>query len=117
MINDGFEWVLINVYGPAHDERKLEFLEEIQIKILATESLLIIGADFNLVRKVEEKSSRNVDVGLMDAFNGMINVTSLRELHRSGSRFTWSNKQSPQYCVFLIEFWSPILGKTSLTWH
>lgn len=26
---DDFKWTLINVYGPAHDERKLEFLSEI----------------------------------------------------------------------------------------
>jgi hypothetical protein len=31
----------------------------------------------------------------MEAFNDMINVTSLRELHRSGSRYTWTNKQNP----------------------
>ena len=42
-----------------------------------------------------EKSSRNVNVQLMEAFNDMINITSLRELHRSSSRFTWTNKQIP----------------------
>lgn len=26
---DGFQWCLVNIYGLAHDERKLEFLEEI----------------------------------------------------------------------------------------
>jgi len=53
------------------------------------------GGDFNLVRKVEEKLTGNVDVHMMDAFNEMINTTSLRELHRSGSRYTWTNKQNP----------------------
>jgi hypothetical protein len=51
-----------------------------------------MGGAFNLVRKVEEKSSNNVDVALMDAFNEMINNTTLGELHRSGSRYTWTNK-------------------------
>jgi hypothetical protein len=27
---DGFVWKLVNVYGPAHDDRKSEFLEDIQ---------------------------------------------------------------------------------------
>ena len=30
---DGFEWLLFNIYGLAHDERKREFLKEIQLKI------------------------------------------------------------------------------------
>lgn len=91
---DGFQWMLINVYGPAHDERKLEFLEELQTKVQSCDIPMMIGGDFNLVRRVQEKSSGNVDVHLMDAFNNMINVTSLRELHRSGSRYTWTNKQN-----------------------
>jgi hypothetical protein len=92
---DGFQWMLLNIYGPAHDDRKLEFLEEIQKKVLSSDLPMMLGGDFNLVRKVEEKSSGNVDAHLMEAFNDMINVTSLRELHRSGSRYTWTNKQNP----------------------
>jgi len=87
--------MLFNIYGPAHDDRKLEFLEEIQNKVLSSDLPMMLGGDFNLVRKVEEKSSGNVDVHLMDAFNDMINSTSLRELHRTGSRYTWTNKQNP----------------------
>lgn len=95
MNDDGFQWSLINIYGPAHDERRLEFLEEIQNKVQSLELPILMGGDFNLVRKVEEKSSGNVNHALMEAFNEMINVTELRELQRSGSRFTWSNKQNP----------------------
>jgi hypothetical protein len=95
MKSDGFQWMLLNIYGPAHDDRKIEFLEEIQNKVLSSDLPMMLGGDFNLVRKVEEKSSGNVDGHLMDAFNEMINVTSLRELHRSGSRYTWTNKQIP----------------------
>jgi hypothetical protein len=32
---------------------------------------------------------------MVDAINEMINMTELRELQRTGSRFTWSNKQTP----------------------
>ena len=52
---------------------------------------MLLGGD-NMIKKVEEKSSGNVDIQLMDAFNDMINITELRELHRTGSRYTWSNK-------------------------
>ena len=56
---------------------------------------MILGGDFNLVRKIEEKSNSNVNVQMMEAFNEMINITALRELHRTSSRFTWTNKQNP----------------------
>lgn len=56
---------------------------------------VMMRGGFNLVRKVEEKSSINVNVSLMDAFDDMINTTALRELQRSGGRYTWSNKQNP----------------------
>ena len=50
--------------------------------------------------KLREKSNGNVDVHMMEAFNDMINNTALRELHRTGSRFTWTNKQNPHImCV------------------
>lgn len=97
---DGFEWMLVNIYGPAHDDRKLEFLEEIQTKIQSSEVPMLFGGDFNLVRRVEEKSSGNVSIHLMEAFNEMINVIELRELQRNGSRYTWSNKQIPPLCAF-----------------
>jgi exonuclease III len=100
MIADDFEWTLMNVYGPAHDDGKLEFLEEICNKIQLLEDPVLVGGDFNLVRTREEKSSGNVNVQLMDAFNEMIDNTALRELQRSGSRYTWSNKQiTPIMCV------------------
>jgi hypothetical protein len=95
MIEDDFTWMLVNVYIPAHDDRKLDFLEEIQNKIMATEIPIMLGGDFNLVRRIEEKSSRNINVPLMDAFNEMIDNTALREVQRSGSRYTWTNKQIP----------------------
>ena len=88
MIEDDFTWMFVNVYGPTQDDRKLDFLEEIQNKNLATEILIMLGGDFNLVRRIEEKSSGNVNVPLMDAFNEMINKTALREVQRSGSRYT-----------------------------
>ena len=47
------------------------------------------------MRRIEEKSNGNVNVQMMEAFNEMINNTALRELHRTRSRFTWTNKQNP----------------------
>jgi len=62
---------------------------------------IMIGGDFNLVRSREEKSSRNVTARWMDLFNEFIAETELRELHRSGGLFTWSNNQELQVLVVL----------------
>lgn len=113
---DGFEWEILNIYGPAHDDRKRSFLEEIQNKVLACELPIILGGDFNLVRNVEEKSSSNVDFPLIEAFNDMINDTSLQ---RSGSRYTWSNKQNSTYHVCprqSVGLQCLGTGKTDLSW-
>jgi endonuclease/exonuclease/phosphatase (EEP) superfamily protein YafD len=50
------------IYGPAHDDRMLEFLDEIQSKVQTVEHPIILGGDFNMVRKAEEKSNGNVNV-------------------------------------------------------
>jgi exonuclease III len=92
---DGFKWKLVNVYGSTHDDRKMEFLDELQMIVLSSEVPILLGGDFNMVRKIEEKSNGNINFRFLDAFNEMINLTGLRELHRSGSRFTWTNKQNP----------------------
>jgi hypothetical protein len=111
MKSDGFQWTLFNIYGLAHDDRKLEFLEELQSKIQSVDYPMLLGRDFNMIRKVEEKYNGNVNIQLMEAFNEMINITALRALHRSDSRFTWTNKKNPLLCAL----WYQIHGKINLT--
>ena len=49
--NDGFEWALVPVYGAAQDDKKSEFLSEI-VRMCGTESLpILVGGDFNILRK------------------------------------------------------------------
>lgn len=54
---------------------------------------MIVGGDFNMVRGVYDKSTGSVDARFMEAFNNMITETGIRQLHKTGSRYTWSNKQ------------------------
>jgi len=53
--------MLINVYGPVQDDRKPDFLQELIDKIKSTPLPLIVGGDFHLVRRIEDKSSGNVN--------------------------------------------------------
>jgi exonuclease III len=54
---------------------------------------IIIGGDFNMIREEADKSSENFNYQLMDQFNGFIGDYQLRELKRTGQKFTWTNKQ------------------------
>ena len=49
-----------------------------------------------MVRRLDDKSLGNVDVRWMQAFNDLIDNLAIKELHRGGSRYTWSNKQVMQ---------------------
>ena len=57
--HDGFEWAFIPVYGAAQDSHKPEFLSEL-VRMCEQESLpKLLGGDFNILRKREEKSNNN----------------------------------------------------------
>jgi hypothetical protein len=52
---DGFEWVLVPVYGAAQNAHKPEFLAEL-VRTCEDEILpMLVGGDFNIIRKREEK--------------------------------------------------------------
>lgn len=98
---DDFAWRLISVYGPVKDNLKQDFLNDLNVLIKSVDIPTLIGGDFNLIRRREEKSSGNVNVHLMDTFNDFVANTELRELHRGGGQYTWSNKQVQPIMVVL----------------
>jgi hypothetical protein len=52
---DNFKWALVVVYGPAHDDQKLNFLTEL-VQMGSRECLpILIGGDFNILRSHVEK--------------------------------------------------------------
>jgi hypothetical protein len=55
--------------------------------------LVVMGGDFNLIRQASEKSNENINQGLMDRFNIIIDLHQLQEIRRNGPWYTWSNKQ------------------------
>lgn len=98
---DNFKWQLINVYGPVKESMKQNFLEEIEVVVKNSDVPILIGGDFNIVRRVEEKSTGNVNTHWMNAFNTFVANSEVRELHRSGGQYTWTNKQSQPVMVML----------------
>lgn len=91
---DGFRWELINVYGPVQIERNGLFLQELYRKIEETRLPIMMGGDFNLIRFAHEKPTDNVNLPWMEIFNAFLNDLAIIEVHRGGSRYTWTNKQS-----------------------
>lgn len=96
-----FRWMMVTVYGPVNHDFSNDFLAEIGNICEQAVLPIIIGGDFNLIREEADKNSGNYNYQLMDAFNNFIGDHQLRELKRSGQKFTWTNKQDRPILVNL----------------
>jgi hypothetical protein len=66
---DGFEWALILVYGAAQDDHKHEFLAEL-VRNCEVEALpMLVGGDFNILIRKEDKNNDNFNVCWPFIFN------------------------------------------------
>jgi hypothetical protein len=94
---DNFKWVLVAVYGAAQDEQKPDFLAEL-VRICEDEPLpLLVGEDFNIVRRKEEKNNNNFNARRPFIFNAIIESLNLREIALSGRQYTWANRREESY--------------------
>jgi exonuclease III len=101
---------VMGIYGPADHSRSADFLQEISNKVDASEVPILMGGDFNLIRAAHDKNNDRVNWARIDLFNEHIASWGLREIPRTGARFTWSNKQlNPVRCVLDRVFISPAL--------
>ena len=90
---DGFLWALVAVYGAAQDENKSLFLSEL-VRVCEGESLpMVVGGDFNIIRRREEKNNDNFNARWPFVFNAIIDSLDLREIELSGRQFTWSSRR------------------------
>lgn len=81
-------WEFIGVYGPANHSLSHAFLLELASKIESISLPFLIGGDFNLLRFPWDKNNDNFSWSRAEGFNDFIINFALRELHRSGARFT-----------------------------
>jgi endonuclease/exonuclease/phosphatase family metal-dependent hydrolase len=91
MEHDGCLWA-------AQDANKAEFLAEL-VRICDDNSLpMLVGSDFNIIRRQEEKNNDNFNASWSFIFNTIIESLDLRELALSGRQFTWANRRdTPTY--------------------
>lgn len=87
-------WRIVNVYGPVQTDKKDRFLHEFTEMVLVEQEAVMIGGDYNLVRSAEEKSNSIINKRWAAKFNAFISTAELRELHRGGGKYTWTNKQT-----------------------
>jgi len=88
---DDFKFNLISVYGPAQVDLKSQFLSEL-VRVCSKETLpVIIGGDFNIIRRSDEKNNDNYNDRWHFLFNVVIDTLNLRELEMAGRKFTWAN--------------------------
>lgn len=96
-----FRWVTVTVYGPMNHDLSVAFLKELGDICGQIVLPIVIGGDFNLIREITDKNSDNIDFHLIEQFNAFIGDFHLRELKRSGQKFTWTNKQDNPIMVNL----------------
>ena len=95
---DGFEWVLVSVYGAAQDEQKPMFLSEL-VRLCENEPLpMLVGGDFNILRKPEYKNNNSYNPRWPIMFNAIIQSLELKEIELTGRQYTWANRRDiPTY--------------------
>jgi len=55
-------------YGPAYEEQKQEFLNELESVMKVLQDPILIRGDFNLVRIVSDKSNGSINHRWIDSF-------------------------------------------------
>jgi endonuclease/exonuclease/phosphatase (EEP) superfamily protein YafD len=101
------------IYGPADHSHSHTFLAEITNKINNMETPMLMGGDFNLIRRGRDKNNDNINWARVYMFNEAIGEWALREIPRTGARYIWSNRQlNPVRSVLDRVFISPDLEPT-----
>jgi hypothetical protein len=86
-----FKFNLISVYGPAQADHKANFLSEM-VRVCSKDTIpMIIGGDFNIIRRPDEKNNANYNDKWPFVFNAVIDSLNLREINLLGRKYTWAN--------------------------
>jgi hypothetical protein len=83
-----FFFEFVGVYGPADHSRSPLFLQELEEVVSRATYLVLVAGDFNLLRGRADKNNKNIDWTRVNLFNHCIARLQLKEVVRSGARFT-----------------------------
>ena len=90
-----FIWNFINMYGAAQTDQKQKFLSELSSFCSKCIHPMLIGGDFNILRKDSDKNKLGGMNKWSSLFNSIIDFHDLIELELSGRLYTWSNNRNP----------------------
>lgn len=77
---------------------KESFFTELSYVCQKQEYPLLVGGDFNIIRRASEKNKSGGCSRWSFLFNAVIESCGLKELELSGRKFTWANKlEDPTY--------------------
>jgi exonuclease III len=79
-----FKFVLYSIYRPAQSQNKGAFLAELANTCSKENLPFLVGGDFNIMRKPEDKSSGDFDTKWPSLFNVVIESLDLREIVMTG---------------------------------
>jgi hypothetical protein len=83
------------------DNLKILFLQELQLIRNLCNGPWMIGGDFNLIYRAEDKNNGNLNRAMMGRFRRLLNELNLKELPLLGRKYTWSNERSSPTLVRL----------------
>jgi exonuclease III len=89
-----FIWNFVNVYGAAQKEHKSRFLSELSAVCSRSQVPMLIGGDFNILRKAEEKNKPGALSKWSFMFNSIIDHHGLVEFELKNRLYMWSNNRS-----------------------
>lgn len=118
-IATGQDIIVINVYGPSIEGKKLQFVEELRsLHALIMKPWLLIG-DFNLHRWFADRSADLRGFPLMCAFNDLIRDLEIIDVPLQNRRFTWTSKRPcPSFSrinhMFITNHWNLAFPKIHL---
>ena len=93
------------MYGAAQNDQKQKFLSELSAFCSKCSHPMLIGGDFNILRKESDKNKPGGTNRWSSLFNSIIDVHDLIELELSGRLYTWSNNRNPT----LMRSWTDFL--------
>ncbi|KAH0761343.1 hypothetical protein KY290_017416 [Solanum tuberosum] len=98
---DKLQVLIIAVYGRCDAMEMMELWEEFEDIAETNQSLWMVGGDFNVITKEEEKQGGLVFTQAEAIhFNQCINNCALIEMKYMGSKFTWWNGSIEDDCIF-----------------
>jgi hypothetical protein len=92
--NIGDPWRLTCVYGPQSSDDKILFMQELKDIRTQCPGPWLVGGDFNLIYKDEDKNNSNLNRTMMGRFRRVINDLAIKEIPLVGRRFTWASSVS-----------------------